>query len=94
MRSSVVRPIAERTPTTRFPASRAAASRRATAFTFSGSPTEVPPNFITTVAWGAAERSVAMPGTASYSVAVIAGQCRRRTCGRPSPVVPEAWDGV
>ena len=48
MRSSVAPPIAERTPTTSFPASRAATSRRATACSRSGPATDVPPNFWTT----------------------------------------------
>ena len=47
--SSVVSPIADRTPTTRWPASRAATSRRATSLIFCVSPTDVPPNFITSV---------------------------------------------
>ena len=46
--SSVTLPIAESTPTTWEPASRAATRRRATAVSFWGSPTEVPPNFWTT----------------------------------------------
>ena len=45
--SSVVSPIAESTATTFAPASRAAASRCATRFSLSVSPTDVPPNFIT-----------------------------------------------
>src|SRR5205085_1289082 len=48
IRSSVVPPIAETTATTRLPASLAAAQRRATRFSRSVSPTDVPPNFITT----------------------------------------------
>ena len=47
--SSVVWPIAERTPTTRWPSSRAATSRAATRFSFSASATEVPPNLSTSV---------------------------------------------
>jgi hypothetical protein len=66
--SSVVLPIAERTPTTRFPRSRAATSRRATAFSFSGSATDEPPNFITTVPARGAAGSTS--GTDSNSVAV------------------------
>ena len=46
--SSVEPPIAESTPTTSLPASRAATSRRATAFSRSGPSTDVPPNFWTT----------------------------------------------
>ena len=46
-RSSVAAPIAERTPTTSFPAARAATSRCATAFSRSGPSTDVPPNFWT-----------------------------------------------
>ena len=46
--SSVVWPIAERTATTFAPSSCAATSRSATRFSLSVSPTEVPPNFITT----------------------------------------------
>ncbi len=49
MSSSVVSPIAERTPTTRSPRSCARTSRRATSLIFSGSATDVPPNFITTM---------------------------------------------
>src|SRR5690242_8573050 len=48
-RSSVVCPIAESTATTRLPPACASTSRRATSFSFCGSPTEVPPNFITSV---------------------------------------------
>ena len=47
-RSSVVLPIAETTATTRCPPPWRATQRRATRFSFSVSPTEVPPNFITT----------------------------------------------
>ena len=46
--SSVVDPIAEMTPTTFEPDSRAATSRSATRFSLAGLPTDVPPNFITT----------------------------------------------
>src|SRR5438132_3780304 len=70
--SSVVCPIAERTATMRLPPSRAAAIRRATPRIFSGSATDVPPNFITTVPALAAGAAGSTPGTASYSVAVIA----------------------
>ena len=70
--SSVVCPIAESTPTTRRPSSRAATSRRATAFSFSGSATEVPPNFITTVPDLGARASPPTAGTDSYSVVAIA----------------------
>src|SRR2546421_2428474 len=69
IRSSVVLPIADRTPTTRLPLRFASTSRRATAFSFSGSPTDVPPNFITTVPACGAAGSTA--GTSSYSVVVI-----------------------
>src|SRR5205085_583124 len=69
--SSVVCPIAESTATTRLPRSRAAAIRRATARILSGSPTEVPPNFITIVPARAGPAAGATAGTASYSVAVI-----------------------
>ena len=46
--SSVVSPIAERTPTTRLPFLARSHEPRATLLIFSVSPTEVPPNFITT----------------------------------------------
>ena len=45
--SSVVWPIAETTATTLCPRSRASTRRRATRRSFSASPTDVPPNFIT-----------------------------------------------
>src|SRR5919198_1796522 len=73
--SSVVCPIAERTATTRLPPSRAAAIRRGTPRSRSGSATDVPPNFITTVPARAAGAAGATAGTASYSVAVIAKEC-------------------
>jgi hypothetical protein len=47
--SSVVLPRAERTATTRLPACRAATIRPAARRMSSGSATEVPPNFITTI---------------------------------------------
>src|SRR5919199_2721208 len=68
IRSSVVSPIADRTATTLFPASRAAAQRAATAFSFPVSATDEPPNFITTRPGERGACSTA--GTASYSVAV------------------------
>ena len=69
IRSSVVWPIAESTATTRFPPCFASTSRPATASSFSGSPTEVPPNFITIVpALGGA---CSTAGRCSYSVVVI-----------------------
>ena len=49
---SVVRPIAETVPTTRTPRSWASTRRRATPRIRSGSATDVPPNFITTVSTG------------------------------------------
>ena len=70
IRSSVVSPIAERTPTTRLPASRAATSRRATPLIRSVSPTDVPPNFITTRSRPRGSASAATSGTASYCVVV------------------------
>ncbi len=69
--SSVVSPIAEITATTRLPASRAATMRRATAFSFSGSATELPPNFITIVLPCGATSGRASAGTDSNSVAAI-----------------------
>ncbi len=48
-RASVVWPRAESTATTRCPLSRAATIRAAARFRSTGSATEVPPNFITTV---------------------------------------------
>ena len=62
--SSVVSPIAESTATTRPPSSFADTIRRATACRRSGSPTDVPPNFITTVPTRPAS-SPARPGTIS-----------------------------
>ncbi len=47
--SSVIFPRAERTATTRCPASLAATMRRAARLRRSASATEVPPNFMTTV---------------------------------------------
>ena len=68
--SSVVSPIAESTATTRLPASRAATRRFATAFSRSTSPTEVPPNFMTTVPARVAVSSEATAGRDSYSSVV------------------------
>ena len=51
--SSVVLPRAERTATTRWPASRLATMRRAACLMRSASATEVPPNFITMMLMGA-----------------------------------------
>ncbi len=62
--SSVVSPIAERTATTRPPASFADTIRFATFVSRSGFPTEVPPNFITSVPTRP-DSSRAMPGTTS-----------------------------
>src|SRR6266404_5950325 len=70
MRSSVESPIAERTPTTRKPDSRAATRRRATSLIFSVSPTDVPPNFMTMRSRPRAAASAATSGTASYCVVV------------------------
>ena len=66
--SSVVSPIAESTPTTRNPRSRAATRRRATSLIFSVSPTDVPPNFMTMRSRPRAAASEATSGTASYCV--------------------------
>ena len=63
--SSVVLPIADSTATTREPPSRAATSRAATFLSLSGSATEVPPNFITTVPRCGAASSPSTAGTAS-----------------------------
>ncbi len=65
IRSSVVSPIAESTPTTRWPRSLAPTRRRATSLIFAVSATELPPNFITTMPAGAAAPSAATAGTAS-----------------------------
>ncbi len=46
---SVVFPMADTVPTTARPRRFASTKRRATCFTFSGSATDEPPNFITTV---------------------------------------------
>ena len=69
--SSVVFPIAERTATTRLPDSRAPTIRRPTAFSRSGSATEVPPNFITTVPPLGGRSSRAIDGSASKCVVAI-----------------------
>ena len=67
--SSVVWPIAESTATTFVPSSWAATSRAATAFSLSVSPTDVPPNFMTT---SPGVRGVAATlGIASNSIVVI-----------------------
>ena len=63
--SSVVSPIADSTATTRPPFSFSATIRRATAFSRSGFPTDVPPNFITTVPPTRCSSAPAIPGTAS-----------------------------
>jgi hypothetical protein len=63
--SSVESPIAERTATTRLPASRAATSRCPTARSRSTSATDVPPNFITRVPALGAGASSARAGRAS-----------------------------
>src|SRR5436305_9218724 len=68
--SSVVWPIADSTATTFAPASRAPTSRCATRFSLSVSPTDVPPNFITTRP-GVRGR-VPTLGTASNSIVVTA----------------------
>src|SRR5262249_16654086 len=73
--SSVVSPIAERTPTTRLPSSCVRTSRRATALIRSGPATLVPPNFITTVPACGARSSLATPGTDWYAVPVIEPFC-------------------
>ena len=72
--SSVVSPIAERTATTRLPASVAATMRFATAFSRSGPATDVPPNFITIVPACSARSSAAISGTVSCAVSVIASR--------------------
>src|SRR3989304_300179 len=61
--------MAETTPTTRSPRSRAATRRLATFVIFSGSPTEVPPNFITTVPRARCPSSPWTVETVSYSAA-------------------------
>src|SRR5436190_14753722 len=68
------------TATTRFPASLAATQRLATRLSRSVSPTDVPPNFITTRPGERGARSTA--GRASKSVTDILRQCRRAL--RPS----------
>ena len=84
--SSVVRPIAETTPTTRAPASRAATRRPATRLILSGSPTDVPPNFITTVPRRGDASLRPASGTSACSETVIAGplygRARRATPSR------------
>src|SRR5262245_3801203 len=55
---SVVFPIAETVPTTFSPRRRASTKRRATWRTFSGSATDEPPNFITTVSKAGASTAV------------------------------------
>ena len=69
--SSVVLPIAERTATTRLPDSRAETMRRVTAFSRSGSATDVPPNFITIVPTRLGRASRATDGSASKCVVAI-----------------------
>ena len=81
--SSVVSPIAERTPTTRWPSSRARTRRRATSLIFSVSATEEPPNFITTRLWPDAAASAATSGTGSCC-AVAIYISRRPESARPS----------
>src|SRR5581483_9721058 len=63
--SSVVSPIAERTPTTPCPSSRARTSRRATSLILSGSATDVPPNFMTTRSRRGESASAVTSGTVS-----------------------------
>ena len=55
---SVVSPIAETVATTRRPCSRASARRRATCLILSGSATEDPPNFMTTVSESGSGRAL------------------------------------
>ena len=71
-----VRPIAEQTPTTRAPRLFAATIRSATRRIFSGSATDVPPNFMTTV-WTPA-------GSVSGAVSDIAEDCRDAPRSGPS----------
>ena len=82
--SSVVSPIAERTPTTRLPRSRACTSRRATSLIFSVSATEVPPNFITRRSGRCAVASAAISGSGSYCVLAKAYISLRPARARPS----------
>ena len=63
--SSVVSPIAESTATTRWPAVAGGDEPAATSLILSVSPTEVPPNFMTTVLPCGAGRSGATSGTLS-----------------------------
>jgi len=67
--SSVVLPIAESTATTFAPDSRASTRRSATRFSLSVSPTDVPPNFMTTRP--GVRRLAPTAGTASNSIVVI-----------------------
>ena len=78
-------PIAERTATTRLPSRALSTSRRATAFSFSVSPTEVPPNFATSVPALGVGASGATAGTCSNSVVVTADSVG--TVRLPSPAV-------
>ena len=81
--SSVVSPIAERTPTTRRPCSRACTSRRATSLIFSVSATEDPPNFITATSRPLFAASAATLGSFSKSVvATVTSPGARRARGR------------
>ena len=81
--SSVVCPIAETTPTTLAPRAWASTSRRATRLIRSGSPTEVPPNFMTTVPSRLARPSRRDAGAASrpeVTITRLYGEA-----GRPPP---------
>ncbi len=73
---SVVLPIADTVPTTRRPLRCASTNRRATFFTFSGSATEEPPNFITTVSKSDAGTALTFGGE-SY---LLAGSRPERRC--------------
>ena len=73
--SSVCWPIAETTATTRFPARLASTRREATRRIFSGSATEVPPNFMTRVPAAAGGSAGSTAGTGSKVVSLMALQC-------------------
>src|SRR5437764_12444326 len=84
--SSVVSPIAERTPTTRWPASWAATSRRATSLIFCTSPTDVPPNFFTRRSTPRTAASAASCGISSCWLTATARVCLHVAAARKRAV--------
>ena len=86
--SSVCWPIAETTATTRFPARLASTRREATRRIFSGSATEVPPNFMTRVPAAAGGSAGSTAGTGSKVVSLIAGSKVSYIGRRPERALP------